>query len=53
MANGETMTQQEFSRRGGHAKSQAKLTAANHNLAKAQKVRKEKLAAAAAAKRFA
>lgn len=28
------------------AKTQAKLTAANHNLAKAQKVRKEKLAAA-------
>ena len=39
------MTHEEISRKGGVVKSLAKLTAANHNLAKAQEARKEKQAA--------
>jgi hypothetical protein len=43
MGNG--MTHREFCQKGGAAKSKAKLRAANHNLAKAQAVRKAQLAA--------
>jgi molybdenum-dependent DNA-binding transcriptional regulator ModE len=41
------MTHEEFSRKGGAAKTLAKLTAAARNLCKAQEARKEKQAAAA------
>jgi len=41
------VTHEEFCKRGGAAKTVAKLTAANHNLEKANEVRKAKLAAAA------
>jgi molybdenum-dependent DNA-binding transcriptional regulator ModE len=47
------MTHEEFSRKGGAAKSLAKLTAAARNLCKAQEARKEKQRVAAAKKKAA